>query len=399
MKILFLTSRFPYPPYRGDKLKIYNLMKRLAARGHTLVLRSFIASREEEKYIEDVREFCGDVETVYLPESASIIECAKSVFSTTPFQIAYFRDRRMNALIDKTVRQQSFDLAHIHLIRMAPYGMRIRQIPRILDLTDAGSLYLQRFMAVTKSPVKKIFLPEELRRLVQYEGILSKFEKALVCSEIDQSVLAQRAPGADIGLLFNGIDLDKFSNPGTITPDPYKIIYTGNMSYFPNTDGIVYFVTEIFPLILQQVPQARLTIVGQNPPAKVLRMHGGSISVTGFVPNIRDEYLKSSVSVAPIRFGSGTLNKILEPLALGLPVVSTTLAAAGLPLRHDENILLGDTPADFARSVVRLMNEPALRAKLAMNGAETIRRLYSWETIVDSLEEIYRSVQKRHCGD
>ncbi len=399
MNILFLTSRFPYPPYRGDKLKIFHLIRQLARRGHSITLRSFIASKDEEAFVEPLREYCRDVQTVSLTPAQSVAQCAASVISSDPFQIAYFRSKRMQRLIDETLASSSIDVVHVHLIRMAQYGLNIHTHPRVLDLTDAGSLYLKRFLAVTKSPVKKLFLQEEFKRLSRYESVLSHFETSLVCSDVDRGVLAEHAPDADVGLLYNGIDLESFPyNPGRAV-EPNRIIYTGNMSYYPNADGILYFVKEIFPTIVRLHPKAELFIVGQNPPSSVQELAGANITVTGFVPDITLEYLKSAVSVAPIRFGSGTLNKILEPMAMGIPIVATSQAAEGLPVEHDTNILLADTPSDFAGAVVRTLNDTLLQQRLGGNAAAMVRSYYAWETIAGSLEDAYRGAMEKRKHD
>lgn len=392
MKILFLTSRIPFPPHRGDKLKIFNLIKQLSRRGHEITLVSFIGSKTEEDYVNSLSQFCADVKTLRLHPLRSIFNCLINIFSSIPFQVAYFKTQRMARLVSDVLASRDFDIIHVHLIRMAQYGVAVSRPPRTLDLTDAGSLYLERFLEITGNPLKRVFLRTELKRLKRYEKLLERFDVSLVCSEVDKGVLQARAPHAHIDLLQNGIDLEYFSANGTTSPIPGRIIYTGNMSYYPNIDGALYFIKEIFPKIRKSFPNARLHIVGQNPSSALKRLGDQDVVVTGFVPDIKGQYLQSAVAVAPIRFGAGTLNKILEPMALGIPVVATSIAMEGLPVQSGRDILVADSPDDFAQSVVQLLNDEKLQRMLGANAQSVVRNLYDWKRIGIQLEKIYKDV-------
>ena len=393
MKILFLTSRLPYPPHRGDKLKIYNLIKQMSRRGHEITLISFIADKKEEEGVKFLLEFCADIKTILLHPITSWCKCLLGIFSILPFQVLYFASMKMRRLISRELASQQYDLIHVHLIRMAQYGEEIVQPKRVLDLTDAGSLYLERFLKSTKNPFKKIFLKVELGRLKNYERILERFDVSLVCSEVDAAILHARAPRADIGLLYNGIDLEYFSLNGSRSPESGRIIYTGNMSYFPNIDGALFFINEIFPKIKKSIANAKFYIVGQNPPSVLKKLSRDDIIVTGFVPDIKAEYLRSIVAVAPVRFGAGTLNKILEPMALSIPVVATSIATEGLPLQHGRDVFVADSPADFAESVINLLNDQEMQRTLGANAQAIVRNNYSWKKIGERLETVYREVR------
>ncbi|MDE3058345.1 MAG: glycosyltransferase [Bacteroidota bacterium] len=389
MNLLFLTSRLPYPPHRGDKLKIYNLIKHLSQRGHEITLLSFISTRKEKISSTALLEFCVEVKAIHLPLYQSILNCLFNIFSAAPFQIFYFKSRKMKRLIETTLSSGDFDAIHVHLIRMAQYGVDVTGIPRILDLTDAGSLYLERFLKVTKNPFFKLFLKSELKRLKQYETVLEKFDTCLVCSAVDKESLFLRAPHAKIDLLYNGIDLDYFTPDGSVAADSSRIVYTGNMSYYPNADGVVFFVNKVFPLVQQKLPHSKLFIVGQKPSRKIRSLQNTNIIVTGFVSDIREHYLRSTVAIAPIRFGAGTLNKVLEPMALGVPVVATSIAAEGLPVHDEREILIADSPEDFAGNIVRLLTNAQLRKDISENARQLVRNLYSWSSIASTLENVY----------
>jgi polysaccharide biosynthesis protein PslH len=392
MRILFLTSRIPYPPHRGDKLKIWNLMKHLSRR-HEIILVTFVAHDRELQWIGKLREVCREVHTVRLPLWISLFNCLLAIPKSNPFQVEYYRSRSMRELVQTLIGTTKPDLIHTHLIRMAQYTAEQKKVPVVLDLTDAVSLYLSRFREVRRNPIAKWLLGIELNRMRRYESIIGSFDRGLVCSETDRSFLLDRYPDLSLNILPNGVDLETFSAHGLTNVEPFRIIFTGNMSYFPNADGASFLVHEVLPRIEQVVPKLKLYIVGQNPPASVQALAGKNVVVTGFVEDIRSEYVKSVVAVSPIRFGAGTLNKVLEPLALGVPVVSTSIGLEGLGLENGTDILIADEPEPFAAAVVRLLTDASLCASMGSRASEKVRSQFGWEGIARELELIYEEVR------
>jgi len=391
MRILLLTPRLPYPPYRGDKLKVFNLIKRLS-KENSIHLVSFIEKKRELDYLPYLSPYCAAIDVVPLPRWQSHWQCLIGLFSRLPLQVHYFRSRRMRRLVDEICRRHHFEVIHTHLIRMAPYTAALPHPLKALDLTDAVSLYLQRFLAREKNPAMNLLLKIELERIRRYESVVEQFHTCFVCSEPDREQLKKAAPDADIRIIPNGVDLAYFSSNGAAAYEPNRIVFTGNLTYRPNIDGIFYFVKEIFPLIKKDVPAAKFYIVGQSPPSQVRALASEEVIVTGFVEDIKQYYLSSAVAVSPIRFGAGTLNKILEPLALGVPVVATSMGIEGLDLTIGKDILVADRPHAFARHVVHLMQKAEFREKVGKAGMAIVRRLYNWDSIVQSLEKVYNEL-------
>jgi sugar transferase (PEP-CTERM/EpsH1 system associated) len=394
MKIFFLTSRIPYPPYRGDKLKIWNLVKQLSRR-HKIVLLTFVRNRQESEWTAKLRELSIEVHEVRLPVWQSLLNCLLAIARNEPFQVAYYRSRKMEALVQEQIEKTKPDVIHTHLIRMAQFTSEEKNIPVVLDLTDAVSLYLSRFRESRRNPIAKWLLGVELQRMRRYESIIGSFDRGLVCSDTDRRFLLSRYSNLSLSILPNGVDLDVFSATGSTRIEPFRIIFTGNMSYFPNADGASYLVREILPKIRRIVPQVKLYIVGQNPSRGVQALAGENVVVTGYVEDIRSEYGKSMVAVSPIRFGAGTLNKVLEPLASGVPVVSSSIGLEGLGLAVGTDILVADDAPEFADAVVRLLTDETLRKAMAARASEKVRRNFSWENISLDLERVYNDVLKR----
>jgi glycosyltransferase involved in cell wall biosynthesis len=268
MRILFITSRVPYPPFRGDKLKIFNLIRNVS-RHHEVRLVTFFGDEADTANFAPLRKYCASVRGVRHPLWKSLAGGGKGVFSPNPIQVEWYRSSGMTKALSDEMSSTPFDVVHTHLIRLAQYTKTWLQVPRVLDLTDAVSLYLHRFMDTERNPVKRLGLRIERDRMRSYERVLRAFDCSLVCSETDRDELRRNVAGARIELLENGVDLDYFSPAPEVTPRPRSIVFTGNMSYFPNEDAARYFVSGIWPLIRREVPDVTLSIVGHNPPATV----------------------------------------------------------------------------------------------------------------------------------
>jgi len=394
MRILFLTSRIPYPPYRGDKLRAWNLIKYLGTR-HEITLLSFIQDRSEISFVSALQPYCARVEVVYLPSWRSVFNCLVGIFTSLPLQVSYFRSKRMSRALESLLQEVNPDIIHTHLIRMAQYTHSLDNNGHVLDLTDAISLYLRRLRDGSKNRLVRLAAHFELSRMVEYERLIPEYDRAVVCSPIDRQFLLQHIPEARIDLVPNGIDLDFFSIEGDLQPDPYRIVFAGNMSYFPNTDGAVFLIEEIFPHIKKSVPEAKIYIVGQNPPRRIKALAREDVVVTGFVSDIRSAYLRGSVAVSPIRFGAGTPNKVLEPLALGIPVVSTAIGVEGLDLQAGKEIFIASSPEEFAGHVIRLLTDSELRKEVGRAARSAVMKQYDIKTTAQELERIYIQISQQ----
>jgi polysaccharide biosynthesis protein PslH len=392
MKILFITPRLPYPPFQGDRLKIYHLL-RILSRRHQIVLLSMIESERELEFVPELEPFCQEIHPILHPKSLIYRNLIGNIFDPQPFQVAYFRSPAFQSQLEKLLTQQTFDLIHTHLIRLLPYTIDLK-IPRLLDLTDAISNYLGSRYQATNNPILKVGLYLEWQRMLNFERHIDRFEAVSVCAEPDRLALLDRAPNAQVEIVRNGLDLDYFQPHPSIVPEPNTLIFTGNMAYAPNQDGILYFCEQILPLIAAKIPTIKLYIVGKSPSNQVLELATDDrIVVTKLVPDLRDYYARAQVAICPIRFGAGTLNKIIEPMAMGIPVVANPLVCGGMNAIDGENILFGDTPPAFAARTIELLTDPALNRKIAAGGLKLVHSEHDWEQIVSNLEVIYHNIQ------
>lgn len=398
MNILFFTTRLPFPPHRGDKIKTFNILRRLG-KNHKIHLVTLLESKAETKHIKNLESYCKQVTVIGHSRINSILSIGISLFKGEPLQVGYFKNAQAAKTINKLLHD-SYDIAYIHLIRSAPYFLQQACFPLVLDQTDAMTLYWRRRtnQAPLYSPKKYLYGLEHFL-IKKYESkVIPNFNRCLTCSTKDLKVLKELAPGAKFEILPNGLDMDRLPFAVDSKYNKNTIVYLGNMSYAPNIDGVLYFYSYIFPLIKRKINDARLVIVGNQPPAKIkcLAEKDSSVKVTGFVEDIWPYVAESAVMINPMRFGAGTQNKVLEAMAIGTPVVTTSMGAEGLDVKAGEELLIADTPEEFANQVVLLMENTCLRDSIRKKARDYVVRNHDWDKIVNHLENIFYEVIKEY---
>jgi len=425
VKILFVANRMPYPPYRGDKLKIYNLARELCVY-HELHLITIAENQEDLDSVSALQKpfFLDDaaaqtfnpgattnndrstttnpnegiqlfdsIQYVYRPKWRSILSSAIGLFSKRPIQVSYFRSKAFAIKLKHLLDHQHFDAIHVQHLRMAQYFEDGAPSNAILDLPDAFSLYWKRRESAAKNPFDKAFRGLEYKRLANYEKLmLPKFSKSLVCSTEDRDYLIN-AGITNVDVLPNGVNLKSFSPQGSDAIIKNRILFTGNMDYAPNVDAVQYFVDEIFPLILEKHPESHFVIAGQRPVKAVLDLASDRIEVTGFIENLASEYGKANVVVSPLRIGAGTQNKVLEALAMNQAVVCSKVGFLGLGLKSGEGILMGETAQEFANHVVSILTSEELRKRLGETGGQHVRSTFAWSGISQQLLSYFEKIK------
>ena len=386
MKILFIANRFPYPPFRGDKLKIYNLSKRLAEKNE-IHLITFTEQKSDLQYLDKLNPIFKRMEIVHLPKLQSLFYSAIGLFQKLPLQVQYFKSRDFSARLKQLLSEEKYDAIHVQHIRMAQYAIAYKQYFRILDLPDAFSLYWQRRKEVPRSFLSKWLDNIESNRVINYEKyVLNEFDLNLVCSREDQEFLIQTHKVGNIELLPNGVDTQQFKPGKHDYSHNETLLFTGNMDYDPNVDAVLYFVDEILPIILKSFPKVKFLIAGQRPIDKVRELdNGNNILVTGFIPDLSETYNSASVVVAPLRFGAGTQNKVLEAMSMGIPVVCSNIGFEGLGIDDGQGAFMRLGASDFADQVVTLLSNEVLRENTGKKGIEVIQKSFTWETIAERL--------------
>lgn len=391
VKILFVANRIPFPPFRGDKLKIWNLANRLKA-GNEIHLITIAETREDLNYRQHLEEVFSSVTILFMPKWKSALNTALGMLGSKPLQVAYFKSPAFAGLLKDKIQQGNYDAIHVQHLRMAQYFEPEPASNVILDLPDAFSLYWKRRSQNAKSWWMRLFAKLEYKRLLRYErSVLPRFNLNLVCSDEDALYLREHSK-ARIEVLPNGVDTAVFHPKSGISRVKGRILFTGNMDYEPNVDAVVWFCEEILPRILKENPDAEFVIAGQRPVSRVMKLANKHVRITGFVQDISAEYAKADVVVAPLRFGAGTQNKVLEAMAMGIPVVCTAIGFKGLGIESGQGAVLAQNADEFAMQVTGILQNEEYRAKLVAGGGDIIRTRFSWDAIAVQLENFLRSV-------
>lgn len=387
--LLFLSLRFPYPPQRGDRIRAYYFIKELS-KEYNITLISFYESEEELEQIDELRKYCSQVEVIKFSQIRAYFNSIIYSFSSKPIQVGYWYSPKMRKMVDKLVESNDFDIMHAQFFRMAQYVTKYTDYPKVLDLTDALSLNLHRRAQLDRGLSLPLIKLEE-RRVRKYEiEIINNFDVGTMVSPFDRDYLLELDNSLKLDVIPMGVDLEYFSPAET----GYKtrILFTGTMNYFPNYDAALYFCNEILPLIKQELPEVSFYVVGNNPHKQLRQIACNDIVVTGHVPDVRPYFADSAVFVCPLRSGSGMQTKNLEAMAMGVPIVTTSIGLEGLEATSGKEIFVADDPNDFANHVIQLIREPELRRKISENGRKLVETKYSWPKITKRLTQIYEQI-------
>jgi sugar transferase (PEP-CTERM/EpsH1 system associated) len=375
-------------------LKIFNLAKRLKGK-HELHLLTFAQHKDEFAYKAELEKIFTEVTLVYLPKWKSALNCLNAAWDDKPLQVLYFQSGEMKNKLDEVLSRHTFDAIHVQHLRMSPYLKDRKDLPRILDLPDAFSLYWERRKKIQRNLPRRIFENIEQQRVLKYEQVTKQYDLSLVCSAEDLDYLQQVHHLDNIKLLPNGVDLDAFAAGGHDYGHNHTLLFTGNMDYAPNVDAVVYFSEEILPLIHVRFPGTKFIIAGQRPVPKVQALANEHTSVTGFIKDLAKVYNDASVVVAPLRFGAGTQNKVLEAMAMGVPVVCSHIGFKGLGIQSGEGAIMRTDAQAFAETVIELLSSAGMRQTVGSKGVGIIRQRFGWDVIAGQLEAYLQQVSKK----
>lgn len=398
MKVLLLTQVLPYPPDSGPKVKTYNVLKYLAQR-HEVTLVSFVRGDQSDD-VHHLKQYCRTVHIVPMQRGAArdAWYMAHSLLTGQPFLM--IRDDRvaMRRLIDRLATEEPFDVAHADQLNMVQYAARVSDAFRVFDAHNALWLLYRRLWQTMKPGLRKWLLGRDWHLLKEYEGrVCRQFDAVLAVSQEDKTAL-EEASGQelDVHVIPIAIDTDEVTVIER-KPDPSHILHIGTMYWPPNIDGVLWFAHEVYPLIRQQRPDVCFDIVGARPPQEIVVLNGDrtGINVTSYVADPTPYLQRAALMVVPLRAGGGMRVKILNAMAQGIPIVSTTLGCEGIEVVPGESILVADEPADFADAVLRLLKDTEFAAKLAADGRRLVEEKYDYRRACTPLDEVYAKVKVR----
>lgn len=402
MRILFLTHRIPYPPNKGDKIRSYNILKYLSGQ-HEVHLVTLIDDPQDLAYISPLSGFVQSLAFDTINPYLKKLIAATAIFKSSSISVSYFYSRKLQDAVDKLLRRQHFDALICSSSPMAEYLFRSAHLREklqrslwLMDLIDVDSCKWGQY-ADRCSGVKRWIYAHESRCLSKYERkIIREFDFVLLVSEQEKNLLLKSFSAMNVSTVSNGVDLEYFTpkyDRGIPKRGPV-LVFTGVMDYWPNIDGVVWFVREIFPEIRKRFPDLSLYIVGGRPSSSLQRLvRVPGVHVTGFVDDVRDYLTAADICIVPLRIARGIQNKVLEAFAMGKAVVCTPQALEGIRATPGRDVLVADDACGFTDCVVRLLQDEASRVQLEINGRRCVEAGYSWGKNLATLERLLGSCQ------
>jgi sugar transferase (PEP-CTERM/EpsH1 system associated) len=406
MRILFLVHRVPYPPNKGDKIRALWELKSLAA-AHEVDLFCFYDDQEDRNSIDALRSYCKQCYAESLSWPGSRVRSLAALLRGKPFTTAFFYTATMARQVKQALATRKYDAVLVFSSSMAQYVEDENSLPRILDMIDVDSAKWTDY-SHTGSQLLRWLWRREGRLLSQYEcKIAQSFANTLLSTDAEAALLRRSATAcARVGVLRHMVDGDYFDPSKVEIPtellrwQPY-VVFSGSMDYAPNIEAMKWFYREVFPAIRARVPEARLVIVGRNPAKSILDLgQDPAVLVTGSVPDVRPYLRAAAVAVAPMLVARGVQNKILESMAMGLPVSSSSRAAVAFPTQVADLIMIEDDAAALANKLVNVIEKGPHAPVLQIR--ECLQKVYGDSSLRNRLEEILQraveDTQVRLCS-
>jgi len=428
MKILFLTPQIPYPPQKGTALRNWGLIAGLAER-HEVAVLSFLDPGQPPELADVLTATCR-IEVVEPPVRTLRDRLRGMLTTRQPDMALRLSSEPYGRRLADWLARESFDVVHVEGIELAPYldvieasrhwagcrpgisgaGRNNGRPPSTACSTAVRSLVVFDDHNCEYLLQQRVFLTDlriptrwpgaaysfvQWRRLRRYESqVCRRADRVLAVSDADAAALRKLVPGLYVTVIPNGINTRAYrpETPNAKSQIPKNaLVFTGTMDFRPNVDAVLWFAREVLPRVRAEVPEAHFVVVGQRPHRRLDGLRGDpAVRLTGWVEDTRPYIARAAVYVAPLRMGGGTRLKLLEAMAMGKPMVATRLGAEGYPVTDGDELLLADTPADFAAAVVALLRAPERRAELGRAARAFVERRYDWRAIVPRVEAVYK---------
>jgi glycosyltransferase involved in cell wall biosynthesis len=401
MRILWVKAGKLLPVDTGGKIRSYNLLRQLASRHH-LVLLSYYGGARDEAYEHDITEHLPGAETIHTgaPESglAQAGDYLRRLSRRAPYAVTKFTSAAVAHRVKGCMDAGRFDVMVCDFLSASLNFPRELQTPSVLFQHNVESALWRRQAQHEPGLLKRVAFKLEAAKMSRYErAAVSRFHHVIAVSEHDRALMSEMTDAARISVVPTGVDLAQYRAAATedekgaahaqaVENEAPLVVFLGSMDWEANIDGVDYFCRDIWPAVLRSVPEARFRIVGRNPHPRVRKLVNDSVEVTGTVPSVIDHLREAAVFVVPLRVGGGTRLKIFEAMATGKAVVSTTIGAEGLEVKHGQDILLADDAKTFADSVIMLLRDREARMRFE-TAATALAARHDWSAVIRRFEE------------
>ncbi|MBV9848276.1 MAG: glycosyltransferase [Armatimonadetes bacterium] len=397
-RVLFLAHLLPYPLDGGAKIKSYYTLRKLAE-AYEVTLLAFVRSEDEKRHTAPLRDLCaGGIETVLIRRSRikNVWDAARLLLLRRSFIVGRDQVGAMARAVRARLGGGRYGVVHIDHLQMAQYVLPRRTAAElILDHHNVESQIIERMADTTQSRAMRWYANKEWPKLQRYElEVCRAVDQVLTVSAEDARTLHRLAPDLkNLTPVPIGVDGDYF-RPVPRSSESRTLLSIGTMDWPPNVESLLWFYGSVYPQIRAAVPDVKLNIVGADPVDKIRRLarEDKSVSVSGYVQDVRPTAADCAAFIVPLRSGSGMRVKILNAMAMALPVVSTTVGVEGIAATHRKDILVADTPDEFARECIRLLRDPERGTEIGAAARKLVEEHYSWEAIGKELLAVYDHV-------
>lgn len=402
MKILWLKTELLHPVDKGGRIRTYQMLRALR-REHEITYLSLVDEAEPAENHHLADEYCHKLIAVPWRETPKgsarfYRDLLLNQASALPYAVQKYRSSVMQQAIRRELREGHYDLLVCDFLTPSVNLPEACQCATVLFQHNFESLIWQRLYETARSLPRKLYFHQQWRRMLRYErAACRRFEAVVAVSRTDRDLMRQAFGLSEIYDVPTGVDTEYFS-PARGCSDPLRLVFTGSMDWLPNEDAIVYFAERILPHIAQVLPGVVLTVVGRNPSPRLMELSKRClpIFITGRVDDVRPHIDRAAAYIVPLRIGGGTRLKIFEAMAMGKPVISTSIGAEGLPVRDGAELLIADEPEAFAHAVIRVLTDQTLAREIGQQARVTVSGNFSWESAAASFARICeRTVRQR----
>jgi sugar transferase (PEP-CTERM/EpsH1 system associated) len=389
MRILWIKTELLHPVDKGGRIRTYQMLRSLSQRHHVtyVCLDDGLAAPDA---IERAREYAQQVIVVPFRPAAKksvgfFVDLVGNLFSPLPYAIARYRSPELRERV-----QQLAGAADLIVCDFLTPSLNVPDglpAPAVLFEHNVEAVIWHRHVSVTRHAMRRAYMRLQWRRMLRHEAReCRRFAHVVAVSAIDAAVIRREYAVASVGHVPTGVDVEYFSASRPRPQESRELVFIGSMDWMPNEDGIRWFATDVFGTIQDRVPGARLLVVGRLPASgmRALAARNPAIEVTGTVADVRPYLERAAICVVPLRVGGGTRLKVYEAMAMGIPVVSTTIGAEGLPLRNDEHLLIADTAAEQVSAICALLTDRTRASRLAAAARSHVQEHCSWDAVAES---------------
>jgi len=395
MNLLFITEKFPYPLNNGGNIRTYHILKNLSNE-HNVTLFSMEPEKGDLSFLKKVctvRTFPRERRTSLW----KLYYLLCSIWGTKPYPINKNYSKGIEKALRKSLQNNEFDCVHFNHIDAAIYFDVVKEVSgdKLLTVFDTHNILSELLNTVKEHSFFMFtwFIGLQEKKILELEyRYFRSVDSCLVCSKEEADKIRLIEPKTALKVVPNGVDIEHFSRRKAYSHEgkPQKLVFIGAMGYYPNVDAVLFFSDKVLPLILKEKPNVEFWVVGNDPPKEVRALEGKlPVHVTGHVDDVRDYVEGGQVFVVPLRSGGGTKLKVLDALAMEIPVVSTNIGAKGISVENGENILLADSPEELANCIMQVLEDKKKADKLIKNGRKLVCEHYSWDVIGEEFLNIY----------